>query len=276
MEMAIDLLYKLSSRYGHQSIFQPAERELRWLGLEILRLQMGESWQGHLRDEEAALVVLSGRCAVALDGKESTRWKNLGSRSDIFDGCATTVYVPRQSALEVTAESKLEIAIAKAPCDVDLPPALVAPGDVKVVSVGVANWRRDVRLIIPPGSRISQRLIVGETFNPSGNWSGIPPHKHDTPTGAENRLEEFYFFKTKPADGYAVQLVYHDDEKRAHIVGDDDVMVFLSGYHPTVAAPGATVCYLWALSGERKDYSIATDSRFSWVSAAEAVIKAMQ
>jgi len=272
----MDLSYQVSSRFGHQSVFQPGEGELRWLGLEVLRLQTGESWQGRLRDEEAALVVLSGRCAVALDGRESSRWKNLGSRSDIFDGCATAVYVPRQSALEVVAESKLELAIAKAPCDVDLPPTLVAPSDVRAVSAGAANWRRDVRLIIPPGSRTSHRLIVGETFNPSGNWSGIPPHKHDTPSDAENRLEEYYFFKTKPTDGYAVQLVYRDNEKCAHIVGNDEVIVFLNGYHPTVAAPGATVCYLWVLAGERKDYAIATDPRFGWVSSTETVIKELR
>jgi len=78
------------------------------------------------------------------------------------------------SEVSVTAESRLEMAVVEAPCETDLPPVLITPSDVKIMSAGVANWRRDVRLIIPPGSPISQRLIIGETLNPTGNWSEFP------------------------------------------------------------------------------------------------------
>ena len=121
-----------------------------------------------------------------------------------------------------------------------------------------------------------QRLIVGETFNPPGNWSGIPPHKHDEISDIENFLEEFYFFKVKPPDSYGLQLLYRNDQGQSYIVGDDDVVVMLSGYHPTVASPGTTICYLWALSGESKAYDITIDPRFNWISNTEAVFKEMQ
>ena len=39
---------------GHQSVFQSGEQGVKWLGLEILRLEGGESWKGQLKDEEAA------------------------------------------------------------------------------------------------------------------------------------------------------------------------------------------------------------------------------
>lgn len=268
-------IFKLSPERGHQTVFQPGDNDTQWLGLEFLRLEAGGDWQGNLGDEEAALVILSGSCAITVTGKGADTWAGLGSRADIFSGSATAVYAPRQSELQVTAESKLELAIAKAPCETDFPPALIKPDDVKVISAGVANWRRDVRLIIPPGSPISQRLIVGETLNPPGNWSGIPPHKHDEITEVENLLEEFYFFKVKPASSYGLQMLYRDGQGQGHIVGNDEV-VMLSGYHPTVAAPGTTICYLWALSGDSKAYNIAIDPRFEWVSNAEAVFKEMQ
>jgi len=268
--LPMSLLFKLSPRGGHQSVFQPGEHGIHWLGLEILRLEAGESWQGDLGEEEAALVILGGHCTISVQCEQTGKWAGLGGRGDAFSGLATTVYAARQSKLEVTAESKLELAIIKAPCEADLPPTLIAPGDVKAVSSGMANWQRDVRLIIPPGSPVSWRLIVGETLNPPGNWSGIPPHKHDEVNAGENILEEFYLFKTKPADGYAVQLVYRDGEGQGHIVGNDDVVLFLSSYHPTVAPPGTMVCYLWALSGTCKAYGITIDPRFDWVSDAEA------
>ncbi len=269
-------LFKVAPEGGHQSIFQSGEEDIHWLGLEVLRLEPGESWEGSLADEEAAFVLLSGGSDISVENGKRESWSGLGARGDIFSGSATAVYAPRKSNVKVAATSKLEIAIAKAPCEVDLPARLIQPTDVKVVSSGMANWRRDVRLIIPPGSPISQRLIVGETLNPPGNWSGIPPHKHDQVTEEENFLEEFYLFKAKPADSYGLQLMYKDGEGQGHIVGNDDVTVMLSGYHPTVASPGTTICYLWVLSGEDKGYKIAIDPRFGWVSNAEAVLKEEQ
>lgn len=270
--MPTSLLFKLSPKNGHQSIFRPGEHEIRWLGLEILRLQAREGWRCDLGDEEAALVILSGHCTISIGNGERVRWEGLGARRDVFSGPTTAVYAPRRSQLEVTAESKLELAIVKAPCETDLSPMLITPDDVKEVSSGVANWRRKVRLIIPPGSSLSQRLIVGETLNPPGNWSGVPPHKHDCVTKDENLLEEFYYYKVKPPDSFALQMIYGQDD-RVYTVGDNDVVLFHGGYHPTVAAPGTTVFYLWALAGERKEYKVSLEPRFGWVSQAEVVMK---
>lgn len=268
--------FKVDPKDGHLSIFQPGEKGIKWLGLEVLRLDPGEEWKGEFKSEEAALVVLSGKCSIIVEAKTKTQYDGVGGRGDMFAGSPYAVYAPRESKVAVKAQSKLELAIAKAPCDVDLEPTLIQPDQVKVLSSGMANWRRDVRLVIPPGSPTSQRLIVGETYNPPGNWSGIPPHKHDEKTEAENFLEEFYLFKTKPADSYGVQLMYKGGEGQGHIIGNNDVTVMLSGYHPTVASPGTGICYLWVLSGDSKAYDISIDPRFSWVGTAELVLKEEQ
>lgn len=276
-ERILSKFFTVSKAKGHQSILQPGKQDIHWLGLEVLRLEAGESWRNTSGELETAAVILSGVCTIAVSKeKKEFRWEKIGSRDSIFGGSATAVYVPRLSEVTIAAENKLEIALVQAPCEVDLPPVLILPGDVKVISAGVASWRRDVRLIIPPGSPISQRLIIGETTNPPGNWSGIPPHKHDEISSNENNLEEFYFYKTKPADSYGVQLVYRDQQREAHMVGNDDVMVFPNGYHPTVAAPGALLCYLWVLAGRDKAYNIGTDPRFDWIGPAENVIKEMK
>lgn len=275
-EVPMGVSFKIAPQRGHQRVFRPGEHGIRWLGLEVLRLEAGEGWQGDSGDEEAALVILSGRCTISVRAKETARWEGLGARKDVFSGPAAAIYAPRESKLEVVAEDKLELAIARAPCEANLTPTLLAPDTVKVISVGAANWRRDVRLIVPPGSSISQRLIVGETLNPPGNWSGIPPHKHDRMSDEESILEEFYFFKVKPPDSFGIQMIYSEDRGETHIVNDDDVVVFLNGYHPTVAAPGTTVFYLWALAGDERAYKVGVDPRFQWVSQAEAVFAEIQ
>jgi 5-deoxy-glucuronate isomerase len=266
-------LLKVPAAAGHHHVFDVGDHGVRWLGLDLLRLDAGGTWKGELAEEEAALVLLSGRASIQVTANEKAAWEDLGGRGDIFAGTPAAVYAPRHSKLQITAQTKLELAIAKAPCEVDLPAKLITPGEVRVVSAGMANWRRDVRLIVPPGSPISQRLIVGETVNPPGNWSGIPPHKHDTVGEGENILEEFYFFKLRPADGYGIQLMAEDGNEAAQVIHNNDVAVLQNSYHPTCAAPGVTVAYLWVLSGDSKAYDIAIDPRFNWVTSAEAVLR---
>ena len=264
--------YKITPQSDHQTVIQIGKNDA-WLGLEVVRLAAGESWEGETGAVEAGLVPFSGKFMVSISGAQSVKWSGVGGRADMFSALPWAVYVPRQSKFTVTAETRLELVIAKAPCDKDLPPSIVKPEEVKVVNAGAANWRRDVRLVIPPGSPLSQRMIIGETINPPGNWSGIPPHKHDEITGAENILDEWYLFKVKPATSYGLQIGYREDQEESFFIHNDDVFLMQNGYHPTVAAPGTTLGYLWVLSGDQKTYNITTDPRFDWVTSTEAVLK---
>jgi 5-deoxy-glucuronate isomerase len=272
--------FKIRSTQGLQTIFKPGEQGIQWLGLDVLRLEKGETWQGSFAGMESALVILSGRCSIAITAGDvqgaPCAWQNLGGRADVFSGLPTTVYAPPSSEIRVSAESKLEIAIGKAPATTSLPAVLIRPEDVKVNNAGIANWRRDVRMLVPPGSPLTTRLIIGETINPPGNWSGFPPHKHDDPQAGENCLEEFYLFKAKPADGFGVQLIYGSGEGETHYISSDDVTVMLNNYHPTVATPGTSLYYLWVLSGDSKAYDIGIDPAFRWLTSAEAVIREIQ
>ncbi len=165
---------KVAARSGHQTVIKTGADGIKWLGLEILRLEKGQEWQGDLADDEAAFVVLGGRVSISVSGKSSAEYNGIGTRPDIFAGAPATVYAPRRSRARVKADSDCEVAVCKAPSSSDLAPACIPPESVRVVSSGMANWRRDVRMVIPPGSPISQRLIIGETLNPPGNWSGSP------------------------------------------------------------------------------------------------------
>ena len=55
-------------------------------------------------------------------------------------------------------------------------------------------------------------LLVVEVKTPSGNWSSYPPHKHDSDNiPVETYLEETYYHRINPAQGFAFQRVYTDD-----------------------------------------------------------------
>ena len=75
----------------------------------------------------------------------------------------------------------------------------------RIAEVGEGNWSRTVRTILGP-EHDAQRLLLGETINPPGNWSSYPPHRHDRHNPPEEvDLEEVYLFRTNPAGGFGVQ-----------------------------------------------------------------------
>jgi 5-deoxy-glucuronate isomerase len=63
-------------------------------------------------------------------------------------------------------------------------------------------------------------------------------------TAAETQLEETYYHRLNPPQGFAFQRVYTDDRSidEACAVEDHDVVMVPRGYHPVVAARTATTC----------------------------------
>jgi 5-deoxy-glucuronate isomerase len=108
-------------------------------------------------------------------------------------------------------------------------------------------------------------LLVGETFNPPGNWSSYPPHKHDGRDG-EPRLEEVYHYRIDPPQGFGHQTLYTSDgESVTHVVRDGDAVLLPYGYHPVAAAPGYRLYYLWALAGAERRMALYEDPQHKWV-----------
>ncbi|HHY48035.1 MAG TPA: 5-deoxy-glucuronate isomerase [Firmicutes bacterium] len=281
------LVYSARGVTGLKTVVDARNSPLEYLSLDKLCLSEGGCHEGSLGDEEAILVILGGKCSINLrrDGAECS-WSSLGSRPNPFAGNPAAVYIPRAWKYSIGAISDLEALVARSPWPEEaadegdssaIKPVLIRPEDVRVVSVGAGNWRRDVRFILGPESSVSRRLIVAETLNPPGNWSGFPPHKHDTRSDTEVILEEIYHFKVSPRDSYGIQRVYgYEGSDDAYVVHDDDVVIFPGGYHPTVAPPGTTLCYFWAIAGAEKAMKVTIDPRYRWISLAEGIIKEMQ
>jgi 5-deoxy-glucuronate isomerase len=136
--------------------------------------------------------------------------------------------------------------------------------------VGSGSWGRTVRTILGPDDAAS-RLIVGETVHTEpGTWSSFPPHRHDRDTPDEVRLEEVYYYRVHPANGFAVQVRYDTDtgHEDLRIVRDGDAAAITSGFHPLVAAPGHGLYYLWVLAGEQRAMRVYVDPRYRWVTTA--------
>jgi 5-deoxy-glucuronate isomerase len=106
----------------------------------------------------------------------------------------------------------------------------------------------------------------------SGNWSSYPPHKHDRAHPPQEAvLEEIYFFRVKPSQGFGFIWTYTDPDdpegfSTVFVVEDGDTVLLPKGYHPVVAAPGYQLHYTWVLAGEERRYGAwADDPRHAWV-----------
>ncbi|MFX0138831.1 MAG: 5-deoxy-glucuronate isomerase [Candidatus Hodarchaeota archaeon] len=212
---------------------------------------------------ETVLVILKGKCSVRL---KEFKLDSIGEREDVFGGKAYAVYVPPNSDFTVETNEKVEIAVCKAPSKLKGEPKLITPSEVKLNIVGKDNWQRNVYDIVRDNVN-AEKLVVGETINPSGNWSSYPPHKHDENSEKEVKMEEIYFFKIKPEKGFGFQRLYNTDRSldETYTIENNDLVIIPKGYHPVVAAPGYKLYYLWVLAGETRTLKPNDDPDHTWI-----------
>jgi 5-deoxy-glucuronate isomerase len=239
------------------------------LDLQLLRLSAGESWSGESGDREILAVVLGGIASFTV-GEQ--KFASVGGRPNVFGGKPHSVYLPAGSSFTISAEGgPVEIALPSAPSDLAVSPYVIAPDQVASGRWGAANFGRTFHQILTEIAQPelpARRLIVGETYTPSGNWSTFPPHRHkfDNLPG-EAAHEEMYYFRVSPGDGFGISRVYTDDGyEENYTARDHAVQMMPSGYHTVVSAPGYTTYYLWFLAGTQRTQGALEDTALSWVS----------
>ncbi len=262
---------KAKANEKYQQIVAPGA--MQFLDFARLQLKKGEKHSGKTGDREYALDVFSGTASISVEGGGGNQtFAKVGDRPDVFAGPPVVVYVPPQSSYEITAVSdSVDVGIFGAPAKTLNPPRLVPGAEAVKNEAGRDNWRRIVYSSLDT-RQPADCLLIGETLNPSGNWSSYPPHKHDRSNPPnEAVLEEIYFFRVKPAQGFGFIYTYTapDDPEgfsNVFVVRDGDTVLLPKGYHPVVAAPGYEVHYTWALAGEVRRYGAwSDDPQHTWV-----------
>ena len=265
---------KLTS--GENTIYQVGDGPLDLLSFSIVNLAAGDSYSSDTGAEECGLIILSGVLSLDIAGEQ---YPDLGGRTSVFAGKATGAYLPPGTAWSVQAGSAAELAVCSSPSESSGPPQVIRPDDVQVNHAGNWNWRRDVHNVIGGNVPQAQRLLIGETFNPPGNWSSYPPHKHEADDYPyQVNMQEIYHFRMNPAQGFGVQVMYTDDLDidQAYIVRNNDNTILPCGYHPVVAAPGYQLYYLWMMAGvSDRRMAPMDDPTHAWVKAIGTMAKDM-
>ena len=234
-----------------------------YVGFRVLKLSAGQSYSGAEAGREACLVILSGTVSTEAGGEAHA---GLGGRRDVFDGAPTSVYLPADLPSVITAETDAEIAVCTAPG--------TGAGAVRVIRSDAVEVRgsgsntRHVRNILSDADDVAESLLVVEVVTPGGNWSSYPPHKHDRDAiPEETLLEETYYHRLSPPQGFAFQRVYTDarDLDETMAVQDGDVVLVPRGYHPVGAPHGYDLYYLNVMAGPVRKWVFHNDPAHDWI-----------
>jgi len=257
-------LHTCDTVLGFTRILRPIDSEMKLIGFGLLRMNAGQRHIFAADKLEIALILLGGRCTVRGNRFE---YANIGNRQDVFSGPPCTVYLPANTACEVEAVTDVEIAMAESLSIRVNRPQLIDPEQVKSIALGRDNFSRQALIMIDEKFP-SEHFFIGEAIVPSGNWGSFPPHRHefDNPPD-ELAMEEIYFFRFNPNQGFGMQTIYTDtrDIDVTYSVRHNDTVAIPRGYHPVVNAPGYTMYYLWVMAGHRRGFINHKDPQHSWI-----------
>lgn len=256
-----------SSPNEEGSLLQVTPESAGWqyVGFEVVQLAAGETLKRETVDQEVCLVLLSGKADVQTNEE---KWQGIGQRMSVFEQIPPySVYVTSHDSYEVTALTSLQLAVCSAPGAGNHRSRLIAPAQVGVETRGYGNIERYIHNILPE-SEPADSLLVVEVFTPNGHWSSYPPHKHDRDAlPEESFLEETYYFRVQPEQGFAIQRVYTDDRSldETLIVKNGEAVLVPRGYHPVSAPPGYDVYYLNVMAGPTRIWKFHNDPDHAWI-----------
>jgi 5-deoxy-glucuronate isomerase len=241
----------------------PESAGWQYVSFAIYQLTQGQTLRGAADGRESALVVLSGVGNAELNGQAVGE---IGKRLSVFENSAPyALYLSEDASYQLACTSEhMEVAVASAPTTHQhLPARVIRPQDVSVELRGEGNARRRVQHILDTDQE-AERLILVEVITPAGNWSSFPPHKHDTENPPyEAYLEETYYHRISPGDGFAFQRVYSgQDFDETVAVHDGDLVLVPKGYHVVSAVPGCELYYLNVMAGPQRAWNYQVDPAF--------------
>lgn len=243
----------------------PQSAGWRYVGFSAYRLPATSFVNFSHPGTEHCIVVLSGTVTVRAAGQS---WRDIGGRQSVFEDRAPyALYLPDGEAVHIAAHTEAEIGVASAPGGGKLPARVIEPSTMRRFLRGTGSNERFVCDILPQ-TEAAEHLLVVEVRTPGGHSSSYPPHKHDTDNlPQESALEETYYHRLNPPQGFAFQRIYTDDRSidESLAVEDHDVVLVPRGYHPVVVPHGYESYYLNVMAGPKREWHFKNDPAHEWM-----------
>ena len=238
----------------------PQSAGWRYVGFSLYRLRAGEQAGEPTGSNEVILVMVDGKAAVTAAGRN---WGILGDRMDVFEKTPPhCLYVPNDIDWKAVAETDCTIAICAAPGKGAHGARRIGPDGIQLTARGRGANTRHINNIAMENEDFCDSLLVTEVFTPAGHWSSYPSHRHDEDDFPRiTYLEETYYHRLNPKDGFGILRVYTDDGRldETMAVSDGDVTLVPRGHHPCGAPYGFEMYYLNVMAGPLRKWRFVPD-----------------
>jgi len=261
-----DLLRKPFGTRGKVHEITAQSAGWRYVGFSLYRLREGESVGDATGSNEVILVMVEGKAAFTAAG---TDWGVLGERMNVFEKTPPhCLYVPNGESWEAVATTVCIIAVCAAPGKGGHKARRIGPEGISLTERGKGTNTRYINNIAMENDDYCDSLLVTEVFTPAGHWSSYPSHRHDEDDFPRiTYLEETYYHRLNPTDGFGIQRVYTDDGSldETMAIKDGDVVLVPRGHHPCGAPYGFEMYYLNVMAGPLRKWRFVPDPSVKWI-----------
>lgn len=261
-----DLLKKPFGTHGKVHQITPESAGWRYVGFDLHRLCNGESITDVTGSDEVILVMVEGKATFNAAGQN---WGELGDRMNVFEKTPPhCLYLPNGQDWQATATTDCTIAVCKAPGKSGHKARRIGPDGITLTERGKGTNTRHINNIAMENEDYCDSLLVTEVFTPAGHWSSYPSHRHDEDDYPRiTYLEETYYHRINPSNGFGIQRVYTDDLQldETMAVADGDVVCVPKGHHPCGAPYGFEMYYLNVMAGPRRAWRFVPAPEVEWI-----------
>jgi 5-deoxy-glucuronate isomerase len=242
------------------------------VGFGLYRLAPGERAAEATGSTEAILVLVEGRARIAGGGRD---FGEIGGRLSLWEKTPPhAVYIPDGAEWAAVATTACTLAVCSAPGRGGHPAQVIGPAGIGMVTRGRGANERHIFPIAMEERDVADSLLVTEVFTPSGNWSSYPPHRHDEDDYPRmTYLEESYYHRLNPAQGYGIQRVFTEDGTLDETipVQDHDVVLVPRGHHPCGVPWGYEMYYLNVMAGPLRKWRFQNHPDHDWIFRRDSV-----
>ena len=265
------LLLRPQGDRGRVHAVTPESAGWDYVGFSLWRLGPGERATDSTADREVILVLVEGKARVTGAGRD---WGEMGERMDLFERTPPhALYLPPGSGWEAVATTDCVLAACSAPSPGGRGAQRLGPEGIGRAARGRGTNTRYVNNVAMEGRDVADSLLVTEVFTPAGHWSSYPSHRHDEDDFPRmTYLEETYYMRLNPAQGFGLQRVYTEDGTldETMAVRNHDVVLVPRGHHPCGAPYGYEMYYLNVMAGPLRKWRFQNDPDHDWIAQRDA------
>lgn len=261
-----DLLRKPQGTSGKVHDITPADAGWQYVGFTLYHLTPGDSVSEDTGEREVILVLVEGKAEIS-SGQQ--QFGELGERMNVFEKTPPhCVYIPVASRWQAIATTPCTVAVCSAPGIKGRQAQIIGPAGITLEERGKGTNTRYINNIAMENRDVADSLLVTEVFTPSGHWSSYPPHRHDEDDFPHmTLLEETYYHRLNPSQGYGHQRVFTEDGSLDETMSysDGDVVLVPRGHHPCGVPYGYVLYYLNVMAGPLRKWRFKNHPDHDWI-----------